>query len=137
MNGFEECLAGLLESIRRLVVTYLMSDLVEYFKTDTGFQIVFGLGQRFEFVIGGHHCLVAIDFALFSPVIDTGFREEAGTVEVDIGVQVPLIEVVDERREALRDRAVTEPFSDHRAVFAFSEGIVVGLPRTRLGELDE
>ncbi len=31
--------------IRRLVVTHSESDLIEYFKTDAGFQIVFGIGQ--------------------------------------------------------------------------------------------
>ncbi len=45
MNGFEECLAGLLELLRRLVVADLISGFVEYFKTKAGFQIVFGIGQ--------------------------------------------------------------------------------------------
>ena len=45
--------------------------------------------------------------------------EEAGAVEVDIGVQVRLIEVVDERRPALRVMGVAEQFSDYGAVFAF------------------
>ena len=102
-----------------------MSEFVEYFKADARFQIVFGIGQRFKFVVGRHHIFIAVEFSLFSVVIGTGFREEAGAVVVDIGVQVLLIEVVDERRPALRDMGVTEQFSDHGAVFAFCQGIIV------------
>ncbi len=40
MNGFEEILAGPLELVRRLVIADLVSELVEYFKADAGFQIV-------------------------------------------------------------------------------------------------
>jgi len=57
-------------------------------------------------------------------VVCGGFREEAGAVEIDIGVQVLLIEVVEERRPALRDVAVPEQFSDHGAVFCFLPGII-------------
>ena len=74
-----------------------------------------------------HHVFIAVDLVLFSFVVGTGFREEAGAVEVNIGVQVLLIEVVDERCPVLWDVAVTEQFSDHGAVFAFCQGIVVGV----------
>ena len=45
MNSFEEYLAGLLETVRRLVVADLVSDRVEYCKADAGFQIILGIGQ--------------------------------------------------------------------------------------------
>ena len=38
MNDFEAFLAGLLEWVRRLVVVDLVSERVEYFKVDAGFQ---------------------------------------------------------------------------------------------------
>ena len=45
MNGFEECLAGLLELVRRLVVADLVSELVEYFKAETRLQIILGVEE--------------------------------------------------------------------------------------------
>jgi hypothetical protein len=45
---------------------------------------------------------------LFAFGIGAGFREEAEAVEVDIGVEVLLVEGVDQRRPALWNMAVTE-----------------------------
>jgi len=44
MNGFDECLAGLLSLVRRLIVADLASGLVKYFKAESGFQIGFDVG---------------------------------------------------------------------------------------------
>jgi hypothetical protein len=41
---------------------------------------------------------------------------------------VLLIEVVDQRRPALRDVGVTEQFSDNGAIFAFCQGVIVAVP---------
>ena len=73
-----------------------------------GFQRVVGLREGFQFVVGRHHVGVAVDLPLFAVIVGTSFREEAGAVEVDVGVQVLLIEVVDARREALREMGVAE-----------------------------
>src|SRR4030067_3232460 len=94
LNGFEECLAGLLEPVRRLVVADPVSGGVECFKTDAGVQMLFGIGERFELVIGRHHGLVAIDLALFALAVRAGLGEETGAVEVEVGIAILLVEVV-------------------------------------------
>ncbi|MFQ5330456.1 MAG: hypothetical protein ACE5D4_10805 [Thermodesulfobacteriota bacterium] len=75
-------LAGLLQPVRRLVITELMRGGIKYFKGEAGFQPCGGLRERFEFVRGGHHRLIAIDLALFALRICPDFWEEAGPVIV-------------------------------------------------------
>ena len=65
--------------------------------------------------------------------------EQAGAVEIEERRQGGLGEGrpdgrADLGREALRDVVVAEPAADHVGVLAFSEGIVVGVPRPGLGE---
>ena len=55
---------------------------------------------------------------------------------VEVRVEMLLIEVVDERCPALQDMAITEQFSDHRAVIAFCQGVIVAVPGMRFEELD-
>ena len=86
MNGIEEFPASLLELVRRLVVADFKSERVEYFKATPGFQIVFGVGQGFELVVGRHHVFIEVDLALFTLAVGADFGEKAGPVEVDIGI---------------------------------------------------
>jgi len=72
-----------------------------------------------------HHILVAVDLALLAFVINTGFREEAGTMEVEIWVEVLLIELVDQRCPALQDMRIAKAFSHHGTIFTFRQCIVV------------
>ena len=51
-----------------------------------------------------------IDLALLSFVVGAGFGEETGAMVVDVGVEVVLIEGVDQRRPVLRDVAIAEQF---------------------------
>lgn len=57
----------------------------------------------------------------------SAFQRKTGAVEIDIGMQVLLIEVIDERCPMLRDMGVTEQFSNHSTICTFSQGIVIGL----------
>lgn len=61
--------------------------------------------------------------------------EEAGPVEVEIGRELVLGEVVDGLGEASRDVGIAEVFADHRAVFGLDQGVVVGASGAGLGEL--
>ena len=58
-------------------------------------------------------------------MVGAGFREEAGAVVVDVGVEVLLIEGVDQRCPALWNMAITEELSHYSAVLAFRQGIIV------------
>ena len=53
-----------------------------------------------------------------------------------IGIQRVLVVAADRRRVLLRDVTITHGFADHRAILAFGQRVVVGLARTRAGELD-
>ena len=50
-------------------------------------------------------------------------------MEVKIRIQRVGVEVVDRCRELLWDVAIAHGFTNHRAVFAFCERVVVGLAR--------
>jgi hypothetical protein len=54
-------------------------------------------------------------------------------VEVEVGRQDPLGEVVDLLGKAPRDVAVAEVLADDRAVLALGQGVVVAAARARLG----
>ena len=56
-------------------------------------------------------------------------------MEVEVGRQDPLGEVVDLLGKATRDVAVAKVLADDRAVLALGQGVVVGAARARLGEL--
>ncbi len=57
-------------------------------------------------------------------------------MKVETGVQVLLMEVIEQWCPALRDVAVAEWLSDHGTIFSFCQGIVIRLPGTGPGELD-
>jgi hypothetical protein len=77
-----------------------------------------------------------IALALLSLGIGDRFREEAGTVEVDVRVEVMRTERVDLFGKRLRDVRVPQVFPHHRAILGFRQCVVVGMPRAGLGELD-
>ena len=52
--------------------------------------------------------------------VDDG--EEARAVEIDVGIEVAAVEVVEFGREALRDVFVAEVFADNGAIFTLSQG---------------
>ena len=87
--------------------------------------------------MGGHHVLIAVVFAQASPGIDLLGGEEAGAVEVEVGGEHILGEVVDLCGEAAGDLAVAEVFAHDGGVFTFHQGIVVGVSGTGLGELTD
>src|SRR5690606_31731932 len=96
MDNLEEFLASSLELLRRLVVADLVRDGIEYFKGHAGFQTALGAGWRFELVVGRHQGLIGVDLALLAVGVGAGFREEAGPMEVEVGVEVLAIEVIDQ-----------------------------------------
>ena len=49
-----------------LIVADPSSDCIQVFHGDAGFEILTGVGQRFQFLVGGHHVLEAVALALLS-----------------------------------------------------------------------
>ena len=58
-------------------------------------------------------------------------------MKVQIGIQVLLIEDIDERGPTLGNVAMAKEFPDHGPILTFNEGVIVGLAGTGLGELDQ
>ena len=136
LDGFKELLSGCLQTLGGFIITDLIGDVIQPLEKDAGVEKLLGVGERFEFFIGGHHVFVAVAFALAAFGIDEGFREVAGAVVVDVGDQVVPMKAVHEVGKALGDVAVADEFANHRGVLGLDQRVVVAMPWTRLGELD-
>ena len=55
---------------------------------------------------------------------------------VDVGIQIVLMKLVDQRCPALTDMAIAKVFSYDGAILGFDQGIVIGLSGARFGQLD-
>lgn len=89
-------LAGLLEPLRRLVVTEQLRGRIQYFKRDPGFQVVLGLRERFQLIIGRLHGGIAIDLTFLAIRLRPNLLKEAGPMKVEVGREVLMIESIDE-----------------------------------------
>lgn len=49
-------------------------------------------------------------------------------MEVEVGVQVLLIEFIDQRCPTLRNMLITETFSYHGSIVAFRQRVIVAMP---------
>ena len=74
-----------------------------------------------------HHVGIGIGFALLAFVVSVSLREETRSMIVDVGIEVLLIEIIDQRRPVLGDVGVAELLSHHRGIFTFGQGVVVGM----------
>ena len=79
--------------------------------------------------------LVRIGLLDFSFCIDGIDGEVTRSVEVQVRVHGVGVEAIDRRCMFLRDMAVAGDFADNSTIFRFCEGIIVGVPRARAGEL--
>ena len=105
-------------------------------KGDTGLEIVIGLVQGFEFVIGRHEVFIGVGFALFAFRIDDGVREETRPMVVEIRIEVLLVEAIDKQRPTLRQMGIAEDLAHDGAVFTFRQGVIVAVAGPGLGEFD-
>lgn len=137
MDRGEYVLTGLLKQVRHVIVTEPMRGRLQYFKRDPGFQVILGLRERFQLLIGRHHRLIVVHLAFLALRIRPNLRKEAGPVEIEVGREVLLIEDIDQRRPPLRNVRMAKEFSDHRPILTFNEGVLVGLTGTGFGEGDQ
>ena len=95
-----------------------------------------GSGYGFQLLIRRLHVLVAIPRAFLSCGIRDGLREEARAGELALGVQDVRTERVDLFGELLRAMSRAQMLAHHGAVLGFRPGVIVGMPRAGLGELE-
>ena len=112
-----------------MIIGHLVGLVFEAPEGDAGYEVNERWWQGFEFVEGGHDELVRIALADLAFGIDLFGGEVAGAVEVDVGVEEVAAEGIHVAGEALGDMGVAELFADDAAVFAFHQGVVVGVPR--------
>ena len=66
-------------------------------------------------------------FSLLAFGVDLGDGKEARPVVINIGVQVVLMKLVNQRCPVLAGMAIAKMFSDDGAIFGFDQGVVIGL----------
>jgi hypothetical protein len=128
-NSFKQNCACVVEALRGLIIAHGASLCIELQEGDTGFEELLGLVQGFEFFVGRHHQFVGIALALAALGVGDGFGEQAGAVEIDVGVKVVAAKRIDQIGEALRDMAVAEVFAHDSPVLGFGLRVVVTVPR--------
>jgi hypothetical protein len=103
-----------------VIVTEPMRGRLQYFKPDPVFQVVLGLRERIQLLIGRHHRLIVGHRVFFVLRIRPNLRKEAGPVEVQIGCEMFLIESLHERGPInIREWAMAKALSDHRSILPF------------------
>ena len=125
-----------MQGIGGRVVTDSVSDVIQYRKAQARFQIRFGVGDGFEFLIGCHQGFVRITLALFPGLVSDGLWEQTGPMIVDVGIEVLAMKVIEQAGPALRDMGMAEQLAHDMTVLAFHQGVVVAVPGAGLGELD-
>ena len=104
------------------VVTDSVSDVIQYRKAQARFQIRFGVGDGFEFLIGCHQGFVRITLALFPGLVSDGLWEQTGPMIVDVGIEVLAMKVIEQAGPALRDMGMAEQLAHDMTVLAFPPG---------------
>ena len=127
---------------RRGQVGLRVGDGVEPVERQAGLQMGVRIVERLERLVGRGDALARIaapDLACRVAVLD---REQAGAVVVEerrehaLGEGRPQAVGVDPGGVALRDVVVAEVLAHDVADLALDQGVVVAVPRPRLGELD-
>ena len=134
-EGSEQCVAGLVDGFGGVEVADGVGLGVELGKAHAGFEEAGGIGQGFEFFVGGGEVGVAVAFSQASFRVDDFGGEQARAVVVQKRREGIVVEVVDRWREAPGDVGVAEVFAYHGGVLALGQGVVVGAPGPGLGEL--
>ena len=106
-----------------------MGLVFEALEGDAGSEVKGQGWQNFELVERGHDQLVRVALADLAFAIDFFGGEVAGAVEVDVGVEEVAAEGIQVAGKALGDMSIAELLANDVAVFAFHQGVVVGVPR--------
>ena len=120
----------------RVIVAHGVGLAAKSLHGEFGFEVICEVGDGLQPVPRGHDLVVRVGLSDLALGIDLVDRELAGPVEVEIGIELIGIEAIDRCGVVLRDMAVAHELADDRAVLGFGQGVVVGLSRPGLGELD-
>ena len=103
---------------------------------DAELAILTAIGEGLPRFLRRLHVPVVSARALLSRGIGDRLREEAGTVEGDVWVEVLRTERVALFGERLRDVRRSQVFPHHRTILGFRQRVVVGMPRAGRGDLE-
>ena len=112
-----------------VIVAQLCCGCIELREGRAGLEVVFRVGQRFEFLVRCHPVPVAIALDLFTFGIGDCFGKETGPVEVQIRNQVFAVEHIHRGGVMLGNVGVAQRLANRGGVFAFDQGIVIGFAR--------
>lgn len=130
----KEFLAGLMERASRFIIGLLGGDFMQLLEGHSVLEEGFCVGRGLELLVRRHPVFVAVTLGDAALVVHHLLREKAGAMEVEVRRQHVAGEVVDPGGVTARDMAVAEMFADDGAVFAFDQGVVVGVAGAGLGE---
>ena len=120
----------------RLSVAHPGGLCIPLLHSDAEFEILTDIGYGLPLLLRRLHAPVVSARALLSLGICARLREEAGTVDGDVRVEVIRTECVDLFSERLRDVRIPLVFPHHHAVLGLRQGMIVGMPRAGLRALD-
>ena len=123
----------LVEALGGLIVADGVGDCIQLREGGAGLEVLAGLGQGFELVVGRHHILVAFADAVLGVNFLGG--KEAEPMEVEIRREHALGKVVDLGGEAARDVGIAQVLAHDGAILGLHQGVVVGSSGAGLGEL--
>ena len=103
---------------------------------DPRLQILAGIGQGLELVIGCHQVRVRVALFAFALGVDNLLGKETGPVEVQVGRQDTHRESVDLLCVVSGNMVIAQVLAHGGAVLAFHQGVIVSLPGPGLGEFD-
>ena len=132
-----ECEFGRIQVFGGLLIADYGGDVIELLQRPSWLEVLFGLGQGFQFVIGGHHGLIGVPLPRFPLGVDHHHREKAGPVKVDVRIEVVAREDVELWCPLLGDVDIAQLLPNDRPIFAFHSGIVVAMAGAGLGQFDQ
>lgn len=135
---FEQVGTRLLQRLCGLHIGLLFCQLLEVVQGDVIAQEGVCIGQAGELVQWRHGVLWAIDAFDAAGLVGVGFvaGEQAGSMEVQEGVEEVAAEGVEGDGVVLRDMFVAEQLAHDAAVLGFGQAVVVAAPGSATGELD-
>ena len=137
-RGFEQLGTRQLQCLCGLHIGLLLCPLLQVFEGDVVAQEGLCIGQTGELVERCHGVFGSVDAFDATGFFGIGLvaGEQAGSMEVEVGVEEVVAEGVEGGGVVLRDVGVAEQFAHDAAVFGFGQSVVVAAAGPAAGELD-
>ena len=118
-DGLIECVFGHLQLFRGLIVTDGGGDGLKLLQCPFWLQVLLGLGQGGELLIGRHHGRIRVSLPELALSINDGHWEKTGPVKVNIWIKVVTMEGVELRGPLLGNVDVAQLLANDRPVLTF------------------